>query len=79
VISRLEIVITEWGIDEPRGEDRLSAKVTCVAAIKNQEHVCPSSFQVALDQIPIDVAELLSQWLFLLSSSSTNMSKGHKL
>jgi len=42
--------------DEPRAEDGLSTEITGVTAIKNQEDICLSSFQVALDQAPAEVA-----------------------
>jgi hypothetical protein len=65
-------------INKLRDVLRFLTKITGMAAIKNQEHICPRTLQEALQEIPIDLPELLGKSLFLLSPS-TKVSEGHKL
>jgi len=60
-MNRLVLFIKRGDIHEPRVKARVSAKVTGMAAIENQEHICPRSIQIALDEVPSDMAELLSK------------------
>jgi hypothetical protein len=49
-----------------------------MAAIENQEHICPRSIQIALDEVPSDMAELLGKALLVTPPPSTKVSGGHR-